>query len=180
VFKSILQMRINLIYVLCCTLSVKFTGVSMTQSVATAVSWPAIWLAQFKKHPLLATSFALILLLMGWSIWQSLLPFFIEAKPGLAPQTQLSQAFFYAVLGGTAGFLATTLGALPALWLKRIIAACRRRFIGFCRRHDVGRQCFFADFARAGRSRVAIGICYVRFIPGRRSHCPWRAVDAGA
>jgi zinc transporter, ZIP family len=103
----------------------------MTQSVATAVSWPAIWLAQFKKHPLLATSFALILLLMGWSIWQSLLPFFIEAKPGLAPQTQLSQAFFYAVLGGTAGFLATTLGALPALWLKRLSQRAEDGLLGF-------------------------------------------------
>ncbi len=103
----------------------------MTQSVVTAVSWPGIWLAQFKKHPFLATSFVLTLPLMGWSIGQSLLPFFMEATPGLPPQNQLSQAFLYAVLGGTAGFLATSLGVLPALWLKQLSQRAEDGLLGF-------------------------------------------------
>lgn len=107
----------------------------MSQPIPTAASWSTLWLAQGKKHPLLATALIMTLLLMGWSIWQSVWPLVVGLQPGQQPQTQLepqlSQAFFYAVVGGSAGFLATTLGALPALWLRQLSQRAEDGLLGF-------------------------------------------------
>ena len=99
----------------------------MTQVLPVAASWSTLWLAQCKKHPLLATGVALTILLMCWSIWKSVLPLFVETKPGIL----LEQALWYAFLGGSAGFLATSVGALPALWLKQISQRAEDGLLGF-------------------------------------------------
>jgi len=99
----------------------------MTQAFPTAASWSTLWLAHCKKHPLLAAGVALTLLLMCWSIWQSVLPLFVETKPSLLA----GQALWYALLGGGAGLLATTIGALPALWLKQISQRAEDGLLGF-------------------------------------------------
>lgn len=102
----------------------------MSGSVNT-VFWPGLWLEQTKKHPFLAAALALIILLMGWAIWQSLAPFVGKTNPALVSIQQLRQALFSALLGGGAGFLATAFGALPALWLRQLSQRAEDGLLGF-------------------------------------------------
>ena len=102
----------------------------MPGSVNTVI-WPGLWLDQAKRHPFLAAALTLIILLMGWSIWQSLWPFVVETNPAFGSEQQLRQAFYYALLGGGAGFLATALGALPALWFRQLSQRAEDGLLGF-------------------------------------------------
>lgn len=74
-------------------------------------SWRAIWVSQAHAHPFTASGLVLalgaILLLLASSTWRVMMG---EADAALR----------LGLLGGTAGFVATALGALPALFLRRI------------------------------------------------------------
>ena len=81
----------------------------MTRNSPTAPSWSSVWLDHVRQKPLtalgLVTALLAVLVLLGQSLYR-------------IAQGEASIYVEYALLGGTAGFVATTLGALPALMLK--------------------------------------------------------------
>lgn len=99
----------------------------MAQAIGSSTHWLSLWLAQAKKHPVLATAFAGMLLLMCGSIVQSVLFLLLQSHSG----KPVPPALLYALLGGGAGFLATTVGALPALWLKQLSQQAEDGLLGF-------------------------------------------------
>ncbi|MAD44369.1 MAG: hypothetical protein CMI02_09150 [Oceanospirillaceae bacterium] len=85
-------------------------------------SWPHLLLNHARQHPRIAAGLALsagvVLLLLLQSI--------IQVSRGEAPLFVR-----YALLGGTAGFIATALGALPALLLRGIRQSAEDAMLGF-------------------------------------------------
>ncbi|WP_206099429.1 ZIP family metal transporter [Rheinheimera riviphila] len=69
--------------------------------------------------------------LMCWSIGQSVLPLFGGVPAKVDAGTALNQAFIYAIIGGGVCFLATSAGALPALWLKQLSQRAEDGLLGF-------------------------------------------------
>lgn len=84
----------------------------MSQPIPTAASWSTLWLAQGKKHPLLATALIMTLLLVGWSIWQSVWPLVVGLQPGQQAQTQLEFAIERVVEGAVAATVAAPVVAV--------------------------------------------------------------------
>ncbi len=73
--------------------------------------WTALLWKHARQHQLAALGLGVSLLTVFWLLGQSLLEIFTDtASPGLR----------YAMLGGLAGFLTTSLGAFPALILRSI------------------------------------------------------------
>lgn len=82
----------------------------------------AAWMAQAQAHPYttlgLAASLAVIAYLLGVSIWRAI-------------TGELETGVRLAVLGGLAGFAATTLGALPGVFLRGLKARTEDTMLGF-------------------------------------------------
>ena len=84
--------------------------------------WVATWLAHARQHPAAAIGLGLALLGVLALLVQSLLQLALgDVVPGLR----------YALLGGAAGLVATTLGALPALALRSIPQKLEDSLLGF-------------------------------------------------
>lgn len=82
-----------------------------TSPASEAVSWRNDFILHVRAHPLTALGFAIALVAVALLFVQSLVQvLFGEASVGVK----------YALLGGLAGFLGTTLGAIPALVLRSI------------------------------------------------------------
>lgn len=103
----------------------------MNHPEATTANWTTLWLAQAKKYPLIATGFALTLVLMGWSIVQTMLPLFASPAASGTSATLFNQALKHAMLGGGLCFLATAVGALPALWIQQLTQRAEDGLLGF-------------------------------------------------
>ncbi len=95
---------------------------SHTASLVTPPSWLQIVGSQMRQRPAttaaLAAGLAALLLLLLQSIWQ-------------ISQHQASDALRYGFYGGMAGFIATSLGALPALFLRSIPQRIEDAMMGF-------------------------------------------------
>jgi ZIP family zinc transporter len=89
---------------------------------SNAVSWHRILRSHAQQNRLIAAGFALALLGVIALLAQS---FFQIASGNAQPEMRL------ALLSGTAGFLATALGALPALTLKNIAQRFEDSLLGF-------------------------------------------------
>lgn len=84
----------------------------MSFTPATANSpWKASFKQHLKEHKLAAAGLCLALLVVLILLTQSI--FYLSGNIE-------NQHIYYALLGGGAGFLATTLGALPALFLRKL------------------------------------------------------------
>lgn len=81
------------------------------RSAPTAPGWISTLTEHARQHPLAALGLGLSLLTVFLLLAQSLLQ---VASGEASPMLQ------YALLGGLAGFTTTTLGALPALFLRGI------------------------------------------------------------
>ncbi len=94
----------------------------MELSQRSATSWFDDLRQHAVEHPYAAAGLlaglALLVVLLGQSLINLL-------------TTDNSLFTHYALLGGTAGFLATTLGALPALFLKRVSQSAEDAMLGF-------------------------------------------------
>jgi len=84
--------------------------------------WMAIFRQHVIEHPYIAAALATALTLVIVLLVQSLIHVLT---------TDSSLFTRYALLGGSAGFIATALGALPALMLKRIPQAAEDAMLGF-------------------------------------------------
>lgn len=95
---------------------------SRTSPLAVSLSWPNLIWQQMRKRPAtalaLATGLGGLLLLLLQSIW-------------LVTQGEASDALRYGLYGGMAGFIATAIGALPALFLRSIPQRMEDAMMGF-------------------------------------------------
>lgn len=95
---------------------------SRTSPLTVTPSWPTLLWQQMRKRPAtalaLATGLGGLLLLLLQSIW-------------LVTHNQASDALRYGLYGGMAGFLATSIGALPALFLRSIPQRIEDAMMGF-------------------------------------------------
>lgn len=86
-----------------------------------AASWRAIWAQQAQAHPYtalgLALALAAVVLLLAASVWR-------------VASGESEAALRLALLGGGAGFAATALGALPALFLRHLSARTEDTMLG--------------------------------------------------
>jgi ZIP family zinc transporter len=94
----------------------------LADSAQAAAGWSGIFYRQLRRHPWIGSGLLGCMLLFGWFSGQSLL---ILSNPGM------STVLGYAVLGGMAGLLATTLGALPALFLQKVSQQAEDGLLGF-------------------------------------------------
>lgn len=88
-----------------------------TLSSQNHTNWSDIWLGHARAHPTTLAGLIAALVAVVWLLAQ--LP------------TEFSGEVRYALLGGTAGFLATTFGALPALVLRGIQQRTEDVMLGF-------------------------------------------------
>ncbi len=94
----------------------------VADSGQTAAGWIAIFYRQWRRHPWIGSGLVGCVLLFGWFSGQSLAA---VSSPGM------STVLGYALLGGSAGLLATTLGALPALFLRQVSQQVEDGLLGF-------------------------------------------------
>jgi ZIP family zinc transporter len=91
-----------------------------------SASTPATWLSSLREHarhhPLIASGLSVSLIVVIGLLLQSLMH---------AATAESRTLYGYALLGGTAGFVATTLGALPALVLRSIPQKLEDSMLGF-------------------------------------------------
>lgn len=80
----------------------------MTSRAKSAAPWPHMMAAHIRAHPAIASSLVLAVLAVV-ALW-------LQAR--IQPATQADDFTRWALWGGTAGFVATTLGALPALFFN--------------------------------------------------------------
>ena len=88
----------------------------------TSNSWIYSLREHARQHPLVASGLAVSLLIVIGLLLQSLMH---------AASAESKTLYGYALLGGTAGFVATTLGALPALVLRSIPQKLEDSMLGF-------------------------------------------------
>lgn len=94
----------------------------MTDLVFPKERWRSSFIQHVQQHPFIAAGLVVSLLIVFVLFGQSLMTLSHSER-----YTQVQ----YALLGGLAGFLGTTLGALPALFLKRIPQATEDIMLGF-------------------------------------------------
>ncbi|MEW6414319.1 MAG: ZIP family metal transporter [Pseudomonadota bacterium] len=87
----------------------------------TPATWRAAWMQQAQAHPFttlgLALALAAVALLLASSLWR-------------VTAGETGAALRLALLGGGAGFAATAVGALPALFLRRLSARTEDTMLG--------------------------------------------------
>lgn len=85
------------------------------------LSWRATWLAQAHAHPWTSAGLALAVAVVAWlllaSVWR-------------VSQGEADAALRLGLLGGMAGFAATALGALPALFLRKLSSRTEDTMLG--------------------------------------------------
>lgn len=93
-----------------------------TTQTTPHLSWLALWRCHFRQHPLVAGGLGIALLSAMVLLLQTLL----QASSGT-----MAQGVRYALLGGLAGFVATSLGALPALVVRSLPQKLEDTMLGF-------------------------------------------------
>lgn len=88
----------------------------------SSTSWVSSLREHARQHPLVASGLAASLLVVIGLLLQSLMH---------AATAESKTLYGYALLGGTAGFVATTIGALPALVLRSIPQKMEDSMLGF-------------------------------------------------
>src|SRR3546814_56018 len=94
----------------------------MELAPAPPLNWMSSLREHARHHPLIATGLSISLVVVVGLLLQSLLH---------AATTDSKTLYGYAFLGGTAGFVATTIGALPALVLRDIPQKLEDSMLGF-------------------------------------------------
>lgn len=96
-------------------------------------TWRATWLAQAHAHPLTSAGLGLALAVVAWLLLASL--WRIAAG-------EADAALRLGMLGGLAGFAATALGALPALFLRKLSGRAEDTMLGLAAGMMLAASCF--------------------------------------
>ena len=139
-------------------------------SALPPLSWSQQLRSQMQSRPLTALGLFIALAAVLLLLLQSLI---------MLATGEVTSGVRYGLVGGAAGFAATAIGALPALFLRSVPQKVEDTMLGFAGRHDAGGQCLLPAAAGAGGRR---GDHWQRLQCRRRGggrHDPRGAADAG-